>query len=533
MKVGKFEFPPKLESLEIYLLAADNPIGKRQLRPIFRRKRNREVLTREQVVAIKRGRRVLRREMKERGLKRRIDFEVTATNLNLFFDRNRFLWPFFLWLIKDNTVAKILATTAVLTTMITVTEPVIEYITEYITEYVTEWLTEIITEPEYMIDWMEKDRFTISLSDEMFNKGFELSDTPDFEEPKEVLICLPAEDVPCITIADIPASIVHSPGGVGLDGKNHETYFSYTFYCRYIDKDATAAAEGGMADFDINQYATTYDWALKIANEGLDITGDSTQPTDGPATVDETAPTDETEPVDDGSLKVSDAVWVMVIQDERDIILRARWQRGTAAEPKWEVLPDDETIETRKVAYADWSLDHINDVLKQVTNSLAVKPKETLTVNNINKLETLFSSEAAIKDCLDAIESRFTKAGIKDLTQLMLKIDGWDEYYNQFTTKGDRGFYQVAAKPFKSVDTVVDGKRENVLPYIDQDGMKNMHKYTVVFWLEGNDPDCTNELMNGHIGMNFQIKGEAEDYMDEIVTATDPTSEAPEPTNAA
>ena len=111
----------KLESLEVYLIAAENPVGRRQLRPIFRRKRNREVLTREQVTAIKRGRKVLRREMKERGLKRRIDFETTATNLGLYFDRNRLFWPFFLWLMRDNTVAKILATTAVLTTVVTVT----------------------------------------------------------------------------------------------------------------------------------------------------------------------------------------------------------------------------------------------------------------------------------------------------------------------------------------------------------------------------------------------------------------------------
>ena len=62
-------FGRKLEKLEVYLIAADNPVGRKQLRPIFRRKRARKVLTREQVVAIKRGRMVLRREMKEQGFK--------------------------------------------------------------------------------------------------------------------------------------------------------------------------------------------------------------------------------------------------------------------------------------------------------------------------------------------------------------------------------------------------------------------------------------------------------------------------------
>ena len=58
-----------------------------------------------------------------------------------------------------------------------------------------------------------------------------------------------------------------------------------------------------------------------------------------------------------------------------------------------------------------------------------------------------------------------------------------------------------------------------------------MHKYTVVLWLEGDDPQCTNELMNGHIGLNFQIKGADEDFLKEITDSapnetTDPAEEA-------
>ncbi|MBR3963380.1 MAG: hypothetical protein IKK14_07645, partial [Oscillospiraceae bacterium] len=132
MKLDKIKdfrpFGKKPEKLETYLIAADNPVGKKQLRPIFRRKRSKEVLTREQVTAIKKGRKLLRKEMKAQGLKRRIDFEVTATNMGLYFDKNRFLWPFFLWLIRDNTVLKVLATTAVLTTAVTVSVPVIEQV---------------------------------------------------------------------------------------------------------------------------------------------------------------------------------------------------------------------------------------------------------------------------------------------------------------------------------------------------------------------------------------------------------------------
>jgi len=31
-------------------------------------------------------------------------------------------------------------------------------------------------------------------------------------------------------------------------------------------------------------------------------------------------------------------------------------------------------------------------------------------------------------------------------------------------------------------------------------------KYTVVFWLEGDDPDCTNELIGSHIGLQVDIE---------------------------
>jgi len=34
----------------------------------------------------------------------------------------------------------------------------------------------------------------------------------------------------------------------------------------------------------------------------------------------------------------------------------------------------------------------------------------------------------------------------------------------------------------------------------------DVHKYTVVIWLEGDDPDCTDELIGGHVGMDFYFE---------------------------
>ena len=45
------------------LLAAENPVGKKQRRILFKKKRSGEVVTREQVKAIKKGRKKLRKEI--------------------------------------------------------------------------------------------------------------------------------------------------------------------------------------------------------------------------------------------------------------------------------------------------------------------------------------------------------------------------------------------------------------------------------------------------------------------------------------
>ena len=47
-------------TLEQCIIAAGNAVGKKQRRPFFKRKRSNEELTREQVQAIKLGRKLLR-----------------------------------------------------------------------------------------------------------------------------------------------------------------------------------------------------------------------------------------------------------------------------------------------------------------------------------------------------------------------------------------------------------------------------------------------------------------------------------------
>ena len=33
----------------------------------------------------------------------------------------------------------------------------------------------------------------------------------------------------------------------------------------------------------------------------------------------------------------------------------------------------------------------------------------------------------------------------------------------------------------------------------------DVHKFTIVIWLEGDDPDCTNELIGGHMGLEMYM----------------------------
>lgn len=405
-------FRRKYEKLEVYLIAADNPVGSKQLRPIFKRKRSGEVLTREQVAAIKCGRKLLRKEMKEQGLKRRIDFEVTATNMGLYFDRNKFLWPFFLWLIRDHTVLKVLATTAVLTTAVNVSVPVIEQVIEYLDKIITEYVQEIVTETVTEEVEKEVDRFTISLSDELFNSGFVLSESIKFEETSSQLVAIPSTGVPCISIRDIPKDVNDGEGKYPDD-----TFFAYTFYCRYESTTETPV---------------DYHWAVNIVEE-----------TEVPIVDKETGEQTDTR-------YTSDAIWVMIFEDNKMTF--------------YAKLGEDGLLE-----------------------SIPAKDVDDLGYEN-----------APLKD--------FAKN--PELQYELMKEGEYFDYYrinptNFLTDKIVAEGIMVGVEPFDME------KFDPNAPY-DPQNPNGIHKYTVVIWLEGDDPECTNDLIGGKIGLNFRIQLEKE-----------------------
>ena len=159
--------------LEQYLVAADNSAGKKQRG--WKRKRGGAELTREQVAAIKKGRKLLRKEMKAKGLKQKSDFELTASSMGLYLDKpSGLLW--LKWLFHGRGLWALLGALLLLLLAL--------------------FLFSAVTQM--------RGHFTINMSDGLFKEGFVLSETKDFRNPSTHLFCTPAENVPCISISHLP-----------------------------------------------------------------------------------------------------------------------------------------------------------------------------------------------------------------------------------------------------------------------------------------------------------------------------------------
>lgn len=167
-----------------------------QDRVFFKRKRAGVVLSKSEVIDIKEGRAKLRADMKASGSYTRKEFELTASSLGLYFDKNRF-GALLLWLLHGRALWALLGAAALLIAAL----------------YAASRVTEM------------RGHFTINLTDEMFEEGFELSDTEDFENPSSRLFGVPVEDAPCVSIVEIPEDVNE------IDGShNGRAYFAHTFY---------------------------------------------------------------------------------------------------------------------------------------------------------------------------------------------------------------------------------------------------------------------------------------------------------------
>lgn len=73
------------------------------------------------------------------------------------------------------------------------------------------------------------------------------------------------------------------------------------------------------------------------------------------------------------------------------------------------------------------------------------------------------------------------------------------EQYELIRALGGAEYYRALPKLWESETVVTSGARSQMQPM-------EVHKYTVVIWLEGDDPDCTDDLIGGNMGLEIAMQ---------------------------
>ena len=82
------------------------------------------------------------------------------------------------------------------------------------------------------------------------------------------------------------------------------------------------------------------------------------------------------------------------------------------------------------------------------------------------------------------------------------------DQYEVIKSVGNRTYYRAVPISFLSDTLAVSEKYDFIAP-------GEINKYTVVMWLEGDDPQCTDELIGGHLGLEMQFRLTKEDQEEE------------------
>jgi len=186
---------------------------------LFKKKRAGVVLTEDEVREIKAGRKKLRKDLRDVGIKSRKDFELTASSLGLYFDKRKFFA--FLWFLKARWLwALLTALLLILTTF-------------FIMSLVTKM----------------RGHFTVNMNNELFQEGFSVSESPSFLKPSSYLYSVPLEGAMCISVMEISEDILTTNGYY-----HGEDYFAFTFYIR----------NDGKSTVD-------YEWDVSVNSESKDV----------------------------------------------------------------------------------------------------------------------------------------------------------------------------------------------------------------------------------------------------------------------
>ncbi len=96
------------------------------------------------------------------------------------------------------------------------------------------------------------------------------------------------------------------------------------------------------------------------------------------------------------------------------------------------------------------------------------------------RFEIPFSELAADPDYMNGRVTNPSEAHVTDEVAKMRQMED------------KNGLYELKTIPWESDDVVCTG-------YVDAMEVDEVDKFTVVIWLEGDDPDCTDELWGGHV----------------------------------
>ena len=73
-----------------------------------------------------------------------------------------------------------------------------------------------------------------------------------------------------------------------------------------------------------------------------------------------------------------------------------------------------------------------------------------------------------------------------------------DADLEQYRYLEKNGLHEFVTVPFESAQCVVSGNREQLKP-------DEIDKFTIVLWLEGNDPECVDEIKGGVLGLGMKF----------------------------
>ncbi len=175
------------------------PPPKKQKR-LFKYRRAGVLLSEDEVQMIKHGRKRIRKEMRESGIRSRKEFEQMASGMGLYFDKRRG-WAFLLWLLRGKFLWLLLGSLLTLLAVL--------------------FLFSLVTKM--------KGHFTVNLTDDLFEEGFIIAEAKD--EKGELINATaylygdPLLNTPCISITSLPEGLDLVDGS-----HNGEDYFAYTVY---------------------------------------------------------------------------------------------------------------------------------------------------------------------------------------------------------------------------------------------------------------------------------------------------------------